>query len=103
MVNDKIFVSVLMSVYSEKPSILEECINSILKQTFSNFEFLIYLDKPDNEELWSFLVEKASQDSRIIIHKNETKQQFISFQLSKSSARHHTRLPSPFAAGSPCP
>ena len=71
MVNDKIFVSVLMSVYSEKPSILEECINSILKQTFSNFEFLIYLDKPDNEELWSFLVEKASQDSRIIIHKNE--------------------------------
>ncbi len=66
-----IFVSVLMSVYSEKPSILEECINSILKQTYSNFEFLIYLDKPDNEELWSYLEEKASQDSRIFIHKNE--------------------------------
>ena len=71
MDRDNLFVSVLMSVYSEKPSILEECINSILEQTFRNFEFLIYLDKPDNEELWSYLVKKACQDSRIIIHRNE--------------------------------
>lgn len=71
MVNDKLFVSVLMSVYSEKPNILRESIDSILKQTFHNFEFLIYLDKPDNEELWHFLEECAQKDSRLVIHKNE--------------------------------
>ena len=66
------FVSVLMSVYSEKPDILKECIDSILYQSYSNFEFLIFLDKPDNAELWQFLCHCAEQDSRIIIRKNKT-------------------------------
>ena len=71
MVNDKLFVSVLMSVYSEKPEILQGSIDSILNQTFQNFEFLIYLDNPDNEELWRFLTKYAQKDSRLVIHKNE--------------------------------
>ena len=60
-----------MSVYSEKPEILRESIDSILNQTFRKFEFLIYLDNPDNEELWRFLTEYAQKDQRLVIHKNE--------------------------------
>lgn len=71
MAKNDIFVSVLMSVYSEKPDILRESIDSILNQTFQNLEFLIYLDKPDNEELWGFLIEYAQKDSRLVVHRNE--------------------------------
>ena len=71
MINDKIFVSVLMSAYSEPIPMLKEAIDSILNQTHSNLEFFIYLDKPNNEELWRFLQDQAAKDSRLIVHKNE--------------------------------
>lgn len=71
MVNDKIFVSVLMSAYSEPIPMLKEAIDSILNQTHSNLEFFIYLDKPNNDELWQFLQDQAAKDSRLIVHKNE--------------------------------
>ena len=71
MVNDKIFVSVLMSAYSEPIPMLKEAIDSILNQTHSNLEFFIYLDKPNNDELWQFLQDQAARDSRLIVHKNE--------------------------------
>lgn len=70
MVNDKIFVSVLMSVYAEPIPMLNEAIDSILGQTHSNLEFFVFLDKPDNKELWIYLQEKAAQDKRLIVHKN---------------------------------
>lgn len=70
MVNDKIFVSVLMSVYAEPVPMLNEAIDSILGQTHKNLEFFVFLDKPDNEELWGYLQEKAAQDKRLIVHRN---------------------------------
>ena len=60
MANDRILVSVLMSVYAEPIPMLNESIDSILGQTFKNLEFFVYLDKPDNEELWHYLQEKAA-------------------------------------------
>ena len=70
MVNDKIFVSVLMSVYAEPIPMLNEAIDSILGQTHKNLEFFVFLDKPDNEELWGYLQDKAAQDKRLIVHRN---------------------------------
>lgn len=81
MVDDKIFVSVLMSVYAEEPATLKEAIDSILNQTFSNLEFFVYLDKPDNDELWAFLQECAAKDERLIIHRNE-KNRFLAGTLN---------------------
>ena len=81
MVKNKIFVSVLMSVYSEAPTTLKEAIDSILNQTFSNLEFFVYLDKPDNDELWVFLQECAAKDKRLIIHRNE-KNRFLAGTLN---------------------
>lgn len=81
MAKDNVFVSVLMSVYAESPATLKEAIDSILKQTFTNLEFLVYLDKPDNETLWAFLRECADSDSRLIIHRNE-KNRFLAGTLN---------------------
>lgn len=70
MVNNNIFVSVLMSVYAEPIPMLNKAIDSILGQTFNNLEFFVFLDKPDNKELWQYLQEKVAQDSRLKVHKN---------------------------------
>lgn len=64
-------ISVIMSVYNEKPEILQKAIDSILNQTFADFEFLILLDNPQNEENFKILNNYAKNDSRIILKKNE--------------------------------
>jgi len=69
-ISDKVFVTVLMSVYGEKEIWLREAVESILGQTFSNFEFIIILDKPDNDFLWNILKEYELADNRIILLKN---------------------------------
>lgn len=81
MVNDKIFVSVLMSAYAEPIPMLKEAIDSILNQTHTNLEFFVFLDKPDNAELWQFLQEQAALDSRLIVRKNE-KNRFLAGTLN---------------------
>ncbi len=69
---DKIFVTVLMSVYGEKETWLREAVESILNQTFSNFEFIIILDKPENDALWAIMNEYKLKDNRIILLKNDS-------------------------------
>lgn len=60
-------VSVIMSVYNETIDLLFESINSILKQTFSDFEFIIVDDNPS----LNLTDNIKSLDSRIIILKND--------------------------------
>ncbi|MBO5441446.1 MAG: glycosyltransferase [Alphaproteobacteria bacterium] len=61
-------VSVLMPVYKTPEKYLREAIESILKQTYTDFEFLILDDCPeDNREE----VISSYQDSRIKYFKNE--------------------------------
>lgn len=60
-------ISVLMSVYNEKDVYLEQSINSIINQTYSNFEFIIVVDKPDNFKAIELLKKYQVIDSRIKI------------------------------------
>lgn len=64
-------ISVIMSTYNEKRTYLEEAIESIRKQTFKNFEFLIVLDNPNNEEIRQCIYEYALADQRIKVIVNE--------------------------------
>jgi len=64
-------VSVLMSVYGEEEDWLRKAVDSILTQTYSNFEFIITLDKPENELLWGVLKEYERKDTRIVLSRNE--------------------------------
>lgn len=58
-------VSVIMSAYKEKPNIFAEAVDSVLSQTFIDFEFIIALDAPDNIELRQLIEGYANADSRV--------------------------------------
>ena len=65
-------ISVLMSIYNEPIEWIEQAIDSILSQTFSDFEFIIVNDKPDRHENNVLLDKYSKKDNRIIIVNNET-------------------------------
>jgi len=65
MDNNMPLVSVIMSVYAEPIEWLRLSIESILKQTYNNFEFIIINDNPQYFEGISLLNEYAQKDKRI--------------------------------------
>lgn len=64
-------ISVIMSVYNEKEVWLREAIDSILAQTFKEFEFIIILDNPKNKLAIDILKEYEKVDKRIRVYINE--------------------------------
>ena len=62
-------VSVLMPVYNTKPDQLREAMDSILSQTFTDFEFLILNDCSPNADVEE--VVKSYTDPRIVYARNE--------------------------------
>ena len=64
-------VSVIMSTYKEPIDWIRQSIDSILNQTFSEFEFIIVVDNPKYKELISVLNDYAEADNRICIMVNE--------------------------------
>ena len=64
-------ISVIMSVYKEPIDWLKQSIDSILHQTFSNFEFIIICDYPSYTEGLELLKEYEKLDHRIILLINE--------------------------------
>ena len=64
-------ISVVMSTYSEPLKWITESIDSILNQTFKDFEFIIINDNPKRKELQEFLEKYRKQDKRIILIKNK--------------------------------
>jgi glycosyltransferase involved in cell wall biosynthesis len=64
-------ISVVMSVYNEDKTILEESIKSILNQTYSLFEFIIIVDNPLNVKAKNLISDLAKTDSRIKYQLND--------------------------------
>ena len=64
-------VSVLTPIYNTNPKHLREMIDSILNQTFTDFEFLILNDSPDNKEIEKIVLDYAQHDTRIKYAKND--------------------------------
>ncbi|NET30793.1 MAG: glycosyltransferase [Cyanothece sp. SIO1E1] len=62
-------VSILMSVYNGS-RYLAESIDSILRQTFSDFEFII-IDDCSTDDSWTILSAYAEVDSRIVLYRND--------------------------------
>lgn len=66
-------ISVVMSIFNEKAVWIEEAVNSILFQTYSDFEFIIVVDNPlIPEDIRKYIEEKRKQDPRIVVLYNET-------------------------------
>jgi len=69
LTNQEPFVSILTPVYNGG-KYLEECIQSVLNQTYSNWEYVIVNNQSTDNSLE--IAEKyAKQDSRIRVHNNE--------------------------------
>ena len=64
-------LSVIMATYNENPIFLTACINSILNQTFRNFEFIVVVEP--QEKNMEFLSGVESADKRVKVLKNETR------------------------------
>lgn len=62
-------VSVLMPIFNTELTVLKDAIESILSQTFTEFEYLIVNDSPKNDRLDELVL--SYDDSRIIYVKNE--------------------------------
>ncbi len=62
-------VSVLTPIYNTNHAHLRECIESILNQTFNDFEFIILNDSPENTELEKLVL--SYNDARIRYIKND--------------------------------
>ena len=61
----KPLISILIPVYNIGREYLEDCINSILNQSYDNFEICLVDDKSTNEETISTLKEYEEKDKRI--------------------------------------
>ena len=67
-------VSVIMPVFNAGDgSELEQAIQSILQQTFADFEFII-CDDASTDDTWEHLQEWAAMDSRIVLLQNAINQ-----------------------------
>ncbi len=58
-------VSVLMCVFREESKHLREAIESILNQTYRNFEFVIVADDPNCDRVISIVREYSEKDNRV--------------------------------------
>lgn len=55
-------ISVIMSVYNERPEQVQQAVDSILKQTYLPMEFVIVLDNPERSDLKELLM---NYDNRV--------------------------------------
>lgn len=62
-------ISVLMSAYNGSPKYLRESVDSILSQSFTDFEFII-IDDCSSDDSWSILCDYAIRDCRIKLLRN---------------------------------
>lgn len=64
-------VSVLMSTYNEPEKWLNDSINSILEQSFHDFELILINDNPQRKDLKIILANYATLDKRIKLIENQ--------------------------------
>lgn len=86
-------VSCVMSTYN-RYEFLKESVESILKQTYKNFELIIVLEKCENQNKIEQILKKIN-DKRIIIIKNSEKLGFaesLNIGISKSKGKYIARM-----------
>lgn len=60
-----------MSIYREKIEIVSKAVESILNQTYKNFELIIVLDSPEYKEMIDFIKSLEKKDKRIFFYVNK--------------------------------
>ena len=83
----EIDVSVILSAYNEEERWFREAVESIINQSYENFELILILDNPNNTLLEGIINEYVNKDNRIIYIKNEKEIYYVS--KTYSSTRHN--------------
>lgn len=86
-----------MSVYNEKEDYLRQSIESILAQSFPDFEFIIMNDDPEFPEVKKILDKYSTLDSRIKVYTNKTNlglTQSLNKALALAQGKYIARLDS---------
>lgn len=81
-------VSVIIGVYNETPEHLRQALDSVLNQTYTDFECIIVLDNPQNETLHGELLQYAKKDSRVRLLVNE-KNMGLAMSLNRAISVAH--------------
>ncbi len=76
---EKVFISVIMGAFNSDPDKLLIAVNSILKQTYDNFELIICDDCSTDEKTAICLKQLAQKDDRVVLLHN-----FINMGLAQS-------------------
>ena len=79
-------ISVLTSVYNETLGEIRESVDSILGQSYRDFELIVVLDRPEYAEGLALLEEYATKDSRVKVLVNEKN---IGLAMSMNYAAEH--------------
>ena len=58
-------ISVIITFYNEKDYQVRRSINSVLNQTYQDFELFCILDNPANEEIYGIIKDFESKDNRV--------------------------------------
>lgn len=88
-------ISVIMSVYNESLEDLTLSIQSIINQTYQNFEFIIIIDNPENDIAIKYIQDLSILDSRIRYYINEKNMglvQSLNKALSLATAPYVARM-----------
>jgi len=63
-------ISVILPVYQVQINWFTQSLNSIVNQTFTDFELIVVLDNPDSKELETVINKHKKNDERILLIKN---------------------------------
>lgn len=90
--NKEVLISVIMPVYNAE-AYLDEAIQSILKQTYNNFEFIIINDGSTDKSL-ELIKEYEKEDERIILISRENRGLVASLNegIQKSNGKYIARM-----------
>lgn len=83
--------TVTTSIFTESISILKQCIDSVLNQSYQDFEYLICLDYPSRKEVIKLLQDYQQKDSRIKFFINDRNlgiPSSLNFLLSKAKGEY---------------
>ena len=81
-------ISVLSSVYNETLDEIRESLDSILAQSYKDFELIVVLDRPDYAEGLALLQDYAAKDARVKVLVNEKN---IGLALSMNHAAENAK------------
>ncbi len=96
MIRHQPTISVIMAVYNENLAHLAKSINSVLTQTYKDFEFII-IDDGSEKKIHSLLLEHTKRDARIILltnKKNLGLTKSLNIGIKKSTGQYIARMDS---------